>query len=151
MSQVFSLVLTFLGGGTLTGIIGFFVYRNRTKAETEKIRAEARAKIADAEKTKAEAKSLEAQAANTLANATGEIIERFRMLVTDSEARCKERIAELDKRIERLEAENDQLRQDNEMLKRAYIEIAQAVVEDVKDYNLPLQGREYQEFVFQTR
>jgi archaellum component FlaC len=124
--QILIAVLTFFGGGSLVSLIGFLVYRKRTKAETTK--------------TLAEAKNLEAQATSTIATATSEIINKFRELLDESEERCKER-------IEGLENDVCTIKENYNKLKKAYDEIkseyalllswAKSVSEILQDRNIP--------------
>lgn len=86
--QILLSIVTFFSGGSLVTLIGFLVYRKRTKAETAKINAETEAKLA-------EAKSLEAQAAKTLSDAVSDIVEGFQSLIKQSESRCQAEIQQL--------------------------------------------------------
>lgn len=133
VQQILISILTFFGGGGLVSLVGYLVYRKRTKAETIKLEAEAKAKLA-------EAKNLEAQAANTLADATSEIINRFRELVKESEAKCKRDIDELKDDLEIIKSNYSKLKQAYDGLREEYsllLTWAKNVAQILQDRRIP--------------
>jgi len=136
--QVLLAILTFFGGGGLVSLVGFLVYRNKTKAETAKIEAEAKAKLA-------EAKNLEAQAANTLSNAVSDIISGFQSLIKKTDEKNAEHMLGLENKIKMLKMDYEELRKayaelkaDHEIMKANYAKIKVSNDRLKEDYALLL-------------
>ena len=136
--QVLIAILTFFGGGGFISLVGFLVYRNKTKAETDKLEAEAKAKLA-------EAKNLEAQAANTLSDAVSDIISGFQSLIKKTDEKNVEHMLDLENKIKMLKMDYEELRKayvelkaDHEIMKTNYEKIKISNDELKKDYALLL-------------
>ena len=134
-----AIISAFVGSGLVGTLIGYLVYRKRTKAETKRTNAEAEAKLAEAKSLEAdvqvklaEAKSLEAEAASKLSDAVSDIVSGFQNLIAKSEERCKQEIAVYKGKVEKLESYYEELKQDNTLLKKNYAQLKK-VYDELKD------------------